>query len=609
MIGRTTRRMLLGALGGMGAMMAGSRKPHAEGTAANSPTDFGSAAEVQSSQVTPNRRHLRTAGYHAAGDGGGGLYRRVERDPGHGLTITSNDGAIWELVPENGEVNVLQAGARGDGITDDLPAIERAINAFTGFNGNESHGLTVLLPPTEAFYRCGSTLDLKRMVRLRGSSFVSRNAQLVFDPDVTGIIINLDTTSADTTTPATTQSRWSIIENLTIQSAGGTDPDAHGIRLRAGAYLREVVVDSFPGDGISVVASVKGSGYGAGNANRFKLEDCKSRWNGWNGLFIDGTDVNAGTIVNFDAEANGRYGIYDSSFLGNFYFGIHLASNGNPGRGYNSDAQTSRASHRGKRYHAVWSATETALARTEPGTDESVWRSLGKGKPGRAYREWTGSEPVGTFFPGGAAAFTEPTARNWITGYAEQNQAPAYLAQRSAWFGGINAAKAYGEGTWFSGEGFALGDVSFSQQLPDDHVEITFAIRRGADTYWRALAEGDDTQGLLFKWNDGAGAYEFRHANLDDRVGLQFASGKTRLDAGTGEPVEAGLPLMPKGVVLGDATSGRKLDYAVAPPGSGLHARGEIVFNTEPVPGGAVGWVCITAGRPGIWRSFGTIDR
>lgn len=44
-----------------------------------------------------------------------------------------------------------------------------------------------------------------------------------------------------------------------------------------------------------------------------------------------------------------------------------------------------------------------------------------------------------------------------------------------------------------------------------------------------------------------------------------------------------------------------------APQGGG-YTEGDIVWNSEPNPGGHIGWVCIKAGNPGIWNPFGRID-
>lgn len=44
-------------------------------------------------------------------------------------------------------------------------------------------------------------------------------------------------------------------------------------------------------------------------------------------------------------------------------------------------------------------------------------------------------------------------------------------------------------------------------------------------------------------------------------------------------------------------------------PTNGYHEKGEIVYNTKPTSQGFIGWVCMNAGRPGIWRGFGLIDK
>jgi len=42
-------------------------------------------------------------------------------------------------------------------------------------------------------------------------------------------------------------------------------------------------------------------------------------------------------------------------------------------------------------------------------------------------------------------------------------------------------------------------------------------------------------------------------------------------------------------------------------PESGSFRKGDIVWNSNPVETGYVGWVCVTDGTPGIWRGFGQI--
>lgn len=45
-----------------------------------------------------------------------------------------------------------------------------------------------------------------------------------------------------------------------------------------------------------------------------------------------------------------------------------------------------------------------------------------------------------------------------------------------------------------------------------------------------------------------------------------------------------------------------------ASPNTGTWSLGSIVWNNAPAANSFVGWVCITAGTPGIWGGFGLIS-
>lgn len=55
-----------------------------------------------------------------------------------------------------------------------------------------------------------------------------------------------------------------------------------------------------------------------------------------------------------------------------------------------------------------------------------------------------------------------------------------------------------------------------------------------------------------------------------------------------------------------DVTQGPVAARAAVPSG-GTWRVGDIVWNTAPTAGGTVGWVCVTAGTPGTWKTFGAI--
>lgn len=49
------------------------------------------------------------------------------------------------------------------------------------------------------------------------------------------------------------------------------------------------------------------------------------------------------------------------------------------------------------------------------------------------------------------------------------------------------------------------------------------------------------------------------------------------------------------------------VSYASTAPTTGSWSQGDIVWNTSPTASGNIGWVCVTTGTPGTWKTFGTI--
>lgn len=85
-----------------------------------SSSDYESVAAVQAATIPSGQNSIRTAGYYAAGDLGGALYKKVLTQPSHNGKIQSADGAWWAIAET--VLNPLQFGAKGDGTTDDAPA-------------------------------------------------------------------------------------------------------------------------------------------------------------------------------------------------------------------------------------------------------------------------------------------------------------------------------------------------------------------------------------------------------------------------------------------------------------------------------------------------------
>jgi len=136
------------------------------------------------------------------------------------------------------------------------------------------------------------------------------------------------------TTPTTGSDNF-ILKGIKLQGGGGTGT-ANGIEQRVRGLVENVNIDGFSGHNHAIIANGIIDPLTSGNANNWKITgSCRYTNAGLDGLFIDGGDTNAGVSNNLDCSTNGRYGINDSSFLGNTHVGAH--TNGNASGQYISD--------------------------------------------------------------------------------------------------------------------------------------------------------------------------------------------------------------------------------------------------------------------------------
>ncbi len=110
---------------------------------------FESKAKLQAATVAAVTKVVLLTGFTTAGDGGGAFYKRVGADPAPAISLQSADADWWELVPAPSGLDAMQAGATGDGATDDATALADFFNA-----GPMSNVLTV----SQGTYLTGTAL-------------------------------------------------------------------------------------------------------------------------------------------------------------------------------------------------------------------------------------------------------------------------------------------------------------------------------------------------------------------------------------------------------------------------------------------------------------------
>jgi hypothetical protein len=257
--------------------------------------------------------------------------------------------SILDFIPVAEHAGILARTSTYDCHDAIISAIESVRTGAAG--GFYFSGPQIFFPPGR--YRVLSTINITRQVKLIGTTGAvaahDGGSELSFPAGVEGIITNaFDTNglvdSGSTFDPDPTySSAGSVIEGLRLIAdveasgwpvghsvIGGTgNTDAHGLRMRGMCLLRNLFIFGFEGNGLHMVArdTPGGVGTGTGNVNLFRLEGITIHRCGQNGMFVDGSDSNAGYGLGINVVQNSLCGIYDSSFLGNTWIGCHANTN------------------------------------------------------------------------------------------------------------------------------------------------------------------------------------------------------------------------------------------------------------------------------------------
>lgn len=423
----------------------------------------------------------------------------------------------------------VQAGTLA---VDCLPAFQAALASFANTPGTYPGSYAGELRIPRGSYYLSNTWRIDRQVRIVGDSSPDGNAtgsvRLYFADGVDGIVFEDYRTSV-----SGNFADGSVLQSVYITRKNTALSTGDGVWMRTRARLRDVVIDQMGRHGCRIEATSGGSPNG--NANLWHINSCRFMRNGQDGLFIDGADVNAGVAVRLDCSNNGRWGIFDSSFLGNSFFACHTENNTT-----------------------------------------------------------------------GAYKADNLNARSVFVGcYSESGQPASSIVAPSAVFGGVHAAGLTGDGYFFV-DGYQT-KTRFYQNNNRISTESFMDLAGSASVM--ALYDPNEASGVWpFRTKGATGGFYVDWANTLNRI-MEYTNSQATVANGFPREVYARNPnggiAFRQGIMVGANMKWR--GTGTAAPASGTYVQGDIVWNETPsnAAGQPIGWVCVVAGTPGTWRSFG----
>jgi hypothetical protein len=572
-------------------------------------------------------RSIYVTGYQALAEPGknAGWFTRDDSDTttadNGGTVLVGVGGARWKRA-FNGAVDIMwfippeeHMGIYAHTSNYDCqPAIQAAMRAvfagakystLTGFDDNDSpvsitaggttfSGGQVDFPPGRL--RCLSTIIVDRLVRLRGvSSGLPQGGGTIlsFPAGVEGMIVNSHDTYGLSTTilngvwpaeplsggqstieglsfiadtyhyfedepdPVPTDNLYGYPKNHAVLALPQVDEwqagndEAHGIRIRSQILLRNCFFYGFEGTGVyanNTFGIQTTLEHGNGNILRFEGVACYR--NGNHGFFIEGGDSNACHGEAINVVQNGKCGIYDSSFLGNTWISCH--ANSNRAEQYKTDNPSCASIFIG-----CYSEASDGLPSSFSDSTIVVGGMHGDGVTAGA-----------RFMQGGGAGVGVRLYPALETGYLSL---------------GLNLV---GDHDTPRDSGYVLR-----------WLDTTTAT--GPAAYWQfvrelgrvKLARGSNGEYLSF-YDQGCTTANGFARNYTDGPMSSFA----QIGIGTH--------------FFGTKSEMRFRGLSSSVPVSGVYLRGDIIWNSLPVAGGTVGWVCTTGGIAGssaVFKTFGTI--
>lgn len=556
---------------------------------------------------TGNAASLATVlGYYAKGDQGGGqFYYDITSVVGdNGGTIikpnTVSGAGRWIRIITNGIYNLREFGGKPDQ-TNDCSAIFNIIDSVIPGMGVFGDS-TVIIPA--GTYRFDTTVTPTKSYNIiggGGGSYVDMATKLIFGTNVSGFEFFRENGVNDIR-----------VENLYLKGTNtGVQNSTHGINTNGRVFMKNVAIQTFGGNGLNIDATL------SGNADSAAYDDITTIENLGHGIYVAGNDSNNINFKNIFGNANGKSNIYDNSFLGNKYEGVHTSYAGMIA------GNRSWVTHGGTYYVAIAYPSHVNI---EPGVVvgwENYWVHFVTMDVPSVATAWNNAT---TYYCSSAMALVGAASYNIaMAPYTEGGQAGIILVGNSMVIGGDHGAGFVGNtprylGTGDGGEFVAFGGIRVYDK-DDNNFYTDMSVSLG-------LAIGHFTGGgIQMKSFPDKYTRVFANNSAGDTGFYWFNPNVAGTPAGRSGNIPPAIPMIGRyGMMMSDIdniTNYRVFRAGIVIPSAAGNPQeagvGDFVINIDPATLNIFGWRCTVAGNPGTWAidyrhpggangSFTTVD-
>lgn len=410
-------------------------------------------------------------------------------------------------------------------------------------------GGTIIIPATASnSWVISQTLNVRKKAHIIGQiaqGTGEKGTTLVFPANTSGIVFNSIDTSLYTTVP--------------IDAAL---PGAYGSILENVALFGNKAA-STSGDGVVVRCSMECRGVAARNFFRYGFRIYADLGTGGS---TEG-DANQWVLYRCQSILNGDHGVYVNGDDANVGVAMKVFSQLNGGYGFYDNSLI------GNTYIGCDTAANTlgAMSATRASASNTV---IGLWEDGGGTSQFDGATQT---IIGGNAGNPSPTSTSFFQ------------------YGGVAQRKPFG---YVNNRGSQQVGSTLGTRVSDTSMTVS--------TYG-ATTENATLDAWKFQFDETEKAWFLQYANsaaFTPIAYLNSAASLYTLKGFAGPVFRNGYAVRSTGVI--NTSLVRMLGTAA--PVTGTWVVGDIVYNSAPVAGGTIGFVCTTAGTPGTWKTFGAIS-